>query len=321
MISFMFRRILVAIPLIFVILLINFAIIRAAPGDPAIIVAGPDAPAGYVMQVRKEMGLDKPIPEQLFIYIRDVLRGDLGYSWEWRRDVLGLILERLGATLLLMSVSMVISIVVGIFVGVMSSKKPFSKQDNITQVLSLIFASMPTFWTGMVVILIFGLYLGLFPTQGMMTIGLRGLDQWLDVAWHLILPATVVGLSRLALYSRLVRSSMLEVLGQDYILTAWSKGCSERTVFYKHALRNALLPIVTRIGMMLQSLFTGTVLVEVVFSWPGIGTLTFGSINSRDYNTVLSIFLIVSIITILGNLIADMLYFYVDPRTRKEKVS
>lgn len=317
MLYLIIKKALATVPLIFLILAINFTIIRLAPGDLAAMIAGPAAPPGYIIELRKEMGLDKPLYEQFIKYVQDVLSGNLGYSWLRHRNVLDLILERLSATLLLMGVSMIISVVGGIFVGVMSSKKPFSKRDNITQTITLALHSMPEFWLGMIFILIFSLYLHLFPTQGMMSVGVEGSNLWLDMAWHLILPATVIGLSRLALYSRLTRGSMLEVLSQDYIVTARSKGCSERTVLYKHALRNALIPIVTRIGMMLQTLFTGTALVEIVFSWPGIGFLVFESISMRDYNTVMSVFLVVSVLVVLGNLITDILYFYLDPRTRQ----
>lgn len=304
-----------AIPLLFIIVALNFVILHLSPGDPAIILAGAQAPPEHINALRKELGLDKPLFEQLTLYFKTVLVGDLGYSYTYRRPVISVIGERLVWTLMLTVVAFILSLVLGVALGVVSSRYG-GWGNRLAQVGALIGYSVPEFWLGMICILVFGLYLRLFPTQGVVTPGLTGLNYAIDVLRHLFLPALVLGLNRIALYSRLTRASMLEVLQENYIVTAKSKGLDELTILYKHALRNALLPIITVIGIQFRLLFTGAVLVETVFAWPGIGRLTFDSIGSRDYGILMAIFLVVSFLVVLGNLIADIAYAYADPRVR-----
>jgi peptide/nickel transport system permease protein len=308
-------RLLQAIPLLFIIVGLNFVILHLSPGDPAIILAGPQAPPEHIDALRKELGLDKPLIEQLTLYFKRILVGDLGYSYTYRRPVISVIGERLVWTLMLTIVAFILSLVLGVALGVVSSRYA-GWGNQLAQVAALIGYSVPEFWLGMICILVFGLYLRMFPTQGVVTPGLTGLNYAIDVLRHLLLPALVLAANRIALYSRLTRASMLEVLQENYIVTAKSKGLDEFTILYKHALRNALLPIITVIGIQFRLFFTGAVLVETVFAWPGIGRLTFDSIGSRDYGILMAIFLVVSFLVVLGNLIADFAYAYADPRVR-----
>jgi peptide/nickel transport system permease protein len=315
---YLIRRLIRAVPLVFVVIVVNFAIIHLAPGDPvAFLVSGMEyASAEFIAIKRAEVGLDKPLYQQFIIYLWGILRGDFGYSFIYAQPVLGVITSRLGSSLLLTASALIIEVVGGILLGILASKRPYSKLDNFVSVFSLVVYSMPFFWVGMLAILTLGLYLRLFPIQGMVTPGLSGMRAYADVMWHLFLPATCLGLGRLGLYSRMTRASMLEVMRQDYILTAWAKGCDENAVFYRHAFRNAVLPIATLVAMRIGLLFTGAVLIESVFSWPGIGRLLYDSITARDYTMVQAIFIIFSLLTIFGNLVADILYAALDPRIR-----
>jgi len=317
-----FRRTIQAIPLFFGILLTNFLIIHLAPGDPASFLAGAEASPGYIEALRAQWGLDKPVLEQFVLYIAKVLHGDLGYSFAQSRPVIEVVLERVPNTLLLMSVSFTIAVLLGITFGVISSRRPYGVVDSIVSIGSLVVYSLPEFWIGIVLVLTLGLYLNLFPVQGMITPGLISpISRTVDLLWHLVLPATVLGLAQLAMFSRQTRANMLEVIGEDYIVTARCKGCDERTVLYKHALRNAMLPVVTTIGLRVQTLFTGAVVVEEVFAWPGTGRLLFAAIHSRDYTLLMGIFIIVSVLVIVGNILADIAYALVDPRVRYTKES
>lgn len=318
MLGYIVKRILIAIPLVFAIMTVNFVIIHSAPGDPVsfMISGGEIASAEFIAMKRAELGLDKPLYIQLLIYIGNVLRGDLGYSFIFNRPVVQVIGERLKATLLLTVTSFVVTVMVGILAGVSASKRPYSRIDAAFTITALGVYSMPDFWVGMIAILIFSVRLKITPIFGMVDVGLSGWEYWASVLKHLALPGITLGLARLALYSRLSRASMLEVMRQDYITTAWAKGCDERTVFYKHGLRNAMLPLVTVMGFQTSFLFAGAVLIETVFAWPGIGRLLYDSIFVRDYLMVQSLFLVFSILTIAGNLIADIAYAFLDPRIR-----
>jgi len=310
-------RIAQAIPLIMVIICINFAIMHLAPGDPVdFLVSGMEgASSEYVRMLKTKYGFDRPLIDQLLIYLLNIMQGDFGYSFYYHDSVFSVIMSRLSATLLLTFASLLIELL-GVYLGVLASKKPYSLTDNAVTLLTLVTFNMPYFWLGMILILFFGLYLGAFPISGMSTIGTTGLDYHLSVAWHLTLPAVTLGLGRLALYTRYTRASMLEVLREDYITTAWAKGCSERLVYYKHALRNALIPIVTIVMLRMPMLFTGATLVETVFGWPGLGRLFYEAIFRRDFNLLMAEFILVSILTIAFNLLADVCYAYLDPKVR-----
>jgi peptide/nickel transport system permease protein len=264
------------------------------------------------------MGLTQPLYIQYVLYLRQMLRGDLGFSVINRRPVLDLILERIPATVLLISAAFAFSVIVGGLWGVVSAVKARTPIDYWVTIASLFGYSMPTFWLGLLLILVFSLQLGWFPTMGMVTLG-RERSGWahlVDVLHHLVLPTITLGTFYLAIYARLIRASMLEVLGQEFITTAWSKGLPARAVHYKHALRNALLPVVTIAGLQIGFMFTGAVLTETIFAWPGMGSLTYQAILQRDHALLMGLFLIVSVCVILTNLVTDLVYTVVDPRIR-----
>lgn len=314
------KRVLVTIPLVFLSLTINFIIMKSAPGDPVgFLISGMEAwgiSPDYIEMIRLEYGLNKPISEQLLIYMGKALSGDLGYSYTYHQPVLKVIFDSTMNTLLLMSTGFSIALILGVLSGISCSKKAYSKIDNINTLVSLLFWSMPSFWFGTMALLIFSLRFNIFPVGGITGIDLQGMDKLFSRVHHLALPAITIGLAQYAVYSRFTRASMLEVLSKDYIKTAWSKGCTPRQVYYKHAFRNALLPIVTIIGLRIRRLFMGSVLIETVFAWPGLGSLLYFAITARDYNLLMAIFLIYSIITIISTIIVDISYAYLDPRIR-----
>jgi peptide/nickel transport system permease protein len=317
--SYVTKRILQAIPLVFIIIILTFTIIHLAPGDPVYILVGEATVSDeYLEMVRIRMGLDKSLPEQLLIYITSFMSGDLGYSFFWNQPVLDLILERLPATLLLMLSSIIIGTGIGILLGVYSANRPHSLLDYSLTTISLAGYSIPRFWLALVVLLVFGLWLDLFPISGMTSVGseISGLGYITDVLWHAILPILALSTRFTALITRLVRTSMLEALSQDFIITAKSKGLKQNVVLFKHALRNALLPVITVVGMNFGFMFSGSVLVETVFSWPGLGRLLYDAFYTRDYPVIMGMFVFVSIIVIIVNLITDITYSFVDPRIR-----
>jgi peptide/nickel transport system permease protein len=269
--------------------------------------------------VRKDFGLDKSLPEQLFIYGKKVLSGDLGFSYFQGKPVLDLILEKIPPTALLILTAMFLAIFVGVITGVIVAQRPASVGSAVVTILSLFGFAMPVFWLGIMLILAFSLYLPLFPGHGMLTAGDDGnLFQTLkDLIHHLVLPASTLGIIYVAQYSRLSRASMLEVIGSDYVRTARAKGLSERMVVYKHALRNAILPVLTVAGIQLGHVLAGAILVETVFSWPGMGRLMFDGILRRDYPLIMGLTLTATLMVIITNFTVDFLYGVVDPRVRK----
>ncbi|WJS87359.1 ABC transporter permease [Paracoccus sp. TOH] len=318
----MFRRILrqllYAAALILAVLVLNFLLIQLAPGDPAEVIAGEmgGASAEVMAAIRQQYGLDKPLLTQLGLYLGRALQGDLGMSYFYNRPVVDLILSRLGPTMLLVATALGFALVVGTRLGMLASRNPRGIASAVVTVLSLVGYSAPVFWTGLMLVILFGATIPLFPIAGMIDVVKQGgfLSRILDIAHHLVLPALTLGLVYLAQYSRLTRASMLEVLGADYIRTARAKGVSERQVFGRHAFRNALLPVVTVAGMQFGAIISGAVLVETVFSWPGLGTLAFQSILARDYPTVLGILFFSTLIVIIANLLTDFVSRLLDPR-------
>jgi peptide/nickel transport system permease protein len=271
-----------------------------------------------VASVRAQYGLDRPLPVQLLYYQASTLRGDLGYSFALKQPVLGVIAERVPATLLLMLVALAYATVAGVVLGVVSARRQHSALDQLCALLSLAGYSIPVFWLGQVLLITLSLKLSLFPAQGMQSLRepLSGAAYWLDLLQHLVLPAFALGLSYLAINTRFVRASMLEVLSADYIRTARAKGLRERVVTYKHALRNGLLPLITMTGLNLGFLLAGAVLTEIVFAWPGLGRLMYDSIYARDYPVLMGMFILISLGVILANLLTDILYSVCDPRIR-----
>jgi peptide/nickel transport system permease protein len=318
--GYIVKRLLQSVPLVVFVTAINFLIIHAAPGDPITYLYGASAEvsAEQMSRLRAQLGLDRPLHVQFLLYVRNLLGGDLGFSVINRKPVLDLILERVPATVVLMSAAFVFSVMAGALWGVISAVRARTGIDYAVTVVSLCGYSMPTFWLGLVLILVFSLQLGWFPTMGMVTLGSdrSGLSGLLDVLHHLVLPTITLGTFYVATYARLLRSSMLEVLGQEFITSAWAKGLPGRAVYYKHALRNALLPVITIVGLQIGFMFSGAVLTETIFAWPGMGSLTYQAILQRDYALLMGLFLIVSVCVILMNLVTDLVYTVVDPRVR-----
>jgi peptide/nickel transport system permease protein len=311
------RRLLQAVPLVFVIVLINFFLIHAAPGDPIDFLLGSsEATEEYIAQVRAEFGLDQPLLAQLLAYLGKVVRLDLGYSLRFREDVLVLILSRLPATLLLMGSALVVASVLGILLGALAARRPYSATDNAATLVALAGYSMPVFWLGQIMLLVFSLHLAMFPTQGMMSLRAprEGIGMVMDVAHHLVLPVATYSVYHLALVFRLTRVKMQETLALDFITTARAKGLPERRVVYGHALRNAMLPVVTVIGLNFGFMLAGSVLTETVFAWPGTGRLLFDAIQARDYPLLMGLFTVLSVMVILANVLTDIIYALIDPR-------
>jgi peptide/nickel transport system permease protein len=312
-----------AAALVLVVVVLNFLLIHLAPGDPVETIAG--AMGGMTEELRDALrlqyGLDKPLWLQLGIYLRQVASGDLGYSYFFNLPVADLIWDRVPATVLLVVTSVLLAFVVGTALGVLSARKPNGLLSQGITVISLVGFAAPVFWTGIMLILLFGLVWPILPLSGLRSIegastGASGLADWLDVARHLVLPAFTLGIVYLAQYSRLSRASMLDVLGSDYIRTARAKGVHETQVLYKHALRNAVLPVVTVLGLQFGNVLAGAILVETVFNWPGLGRLAFESVLRRDYPTILGVLLFSSILVVVMNQLTDLSYRLVDPRIR-----
>ncbi|MDB5488377.1 MAG: transporter permease [Reyranella sp.] len=316
---YLLQRLLYTVPLLLGAVTIVFVLVHLAPGNPVDYIIGESgADKEMIARLTAEMGLDRPLYVQLLRYLGQVATGNLGYSFASNTPVLELILDRLPATLLLMGSQLVFSISLGITLGVLSARRPNSLLDNTITVFSLASFAIPVFWLGQLLILGFGYYLDWLPIQGMVNLraGYTGFDHVLDVARHMILPVLTLTLYNLALILRLTRGSLLEVVGQEYIKVARSKGLSENTVMTKHALRNALLPVVTVIGLEFRALIAGAVLTETVFAWPGLGRLTFDAINARDYPLLMGMFIFISLLVAIGNLVTDLLYALLDPRIR-----
>ena len=313
-------RLLQGLVLVLAVVVLNFVLIHAAPGDPVETIAGASGgmSAELMAQLRTQYGLDKPLPVQLGIYLGKVAHGDLGYSYFFNLPVSSLILERLPATLLLVLSSVLLAFLLGTALGVLSAKKPNGVLSQFITVLSMVGFAAPVFWSGIMLVLLFALLIPILPVAGMRSITSSGggIRDVLDVAYHLVLPVVTLGLVYLAQYSRLARSSMLDVLGSDFIRTARAKGLADRVVLYKHALRNALLPVITVLGMQFGNVLSGAILVETVFNWPGLGRLAFESVLRRDYPTILGLLLLSAIVVVVMNRLTDLCYQLVDPRIK-----
>lgn len=306
--------------LLFAVLILNFLLLHLAPGDIADTIAGDmgGADAEVMEEIRTRFGLDKPFHHQLGLYLARLAQGDLGYSYFFQTPVTGLILERLAATLLLVISSQVLAIVVGTVLGVIAARRPNGATSHAVTLLALFGYSAPVFWTGIMLIILFCSIVPIFPVGGMIDVRVEGgwLVRGLDVLHHLVLPMVTLASIFLALYSRLARAAMLDVLGSDYVRTARAKGLSEFLVIYKHALRNALGPVVTLAGLQFSQIISGAVLVETVFSWPGLGSLALQSILARDTPTILGILFFSSLVVVVANLLTDLVYSLVDPRIK-----
>ena len=300
------------------VVILSFFLIRLAPGDAATVMAGQSgyADEAFMKSLRAEYGLDKPLPVQLAKYLGAVAKGDLGTSYVRRQPVLEVILERLPNTLLLDAFALVVAIAGGVWLGSIAARRPGSAGDAGVTVLSMLFYAVPQFWLGMMMVLVFAVWLAWLPPFGIETMGadLTGLARAGDVARHMILPGVTLALYFLASYARLTRTAMLEVADADFVKTARAKGISERQVARRHILRNALIPLVTFAGLQASILVEGSVLVENVFSWPGLGTLAYDAVTARDNPLLLGIFIVTAVLVSLFNLVTDIAYSIADPR-------
>ncbi len=316
--GYLARRVLQAVPIVLGIAVFNFFLLHLAPGDAADVLAGEAGGASeeYLAQMKAKFGLDQPLYVQLGRYLANVASLDLGFSFRHNMAVTDLIAGRLPATLLLMVMAVALAFVVGIVLGVTAARHVRKPIDSIVSVVALLAYATPIFWIGLMMILLFSVNLGWLPSGGMQTIGadLQGAAYVWDIAQHLVLPTLTLALFYLALYTRLMRASMLEVYGQDFVTTARAKGLDERRVAYRHVFRNAVLPMVTMLGLQVGSLLGGSVLVETVFGWPGLGRLAFEAVFQRDHNLLLGILLISSLLVVGVNVLVDLVYAKLDPR-------
>ena len=323
MTGFLLRRILQVIPLLIGISILAFLIIRLAPGDPTSVYIDPNKPppsAEDLARLRADLGLDDPVPVQYFHWLRNAIQGDLGFSLSGRRPVVEEIGERLPNTLLLGLASLLLTIVISIPVGILSAVYRYTALDYVITFLSFIGLSVPGFVMALFLIQFFAVELGWLPSTGMRNVreGYEGWRATRDVAEHLILPAIALSAASIARWARYQRSSLLDVLNQDYIRTARAKGLRERNVLRLHALRNALLPMITLGGLSIPQLVSGAFIIEFVFGWPGMGRLAVNAALRRDYPVIMGVTMISAIFIVLGNFLADVAYHWADPRIRYE---
>ncbi len=325
MLIYVLKRSLSSIPLLFGLLTITFFLIRLAPGDPTALFLDPSIDPEVARDLRRNLGLDDPLWMQYGKWLgvlppfSGVLQGDLGISFSRQQPVIDVLREAAGNTLILTGASLAVDLLVGVWLGIWSALRRGTWIDKTISVTGLFFYSMPNFWMGLMLILIFSLWLGWLPASQMHSIGaerLPPMEYAGDFLSHMILPVMVLGIGGAASTVRYMRSSMLDVLHQEYIRTARAKGLSERAVIYRHAFRNALLPILTIVGLSFPFLMSGAVITEVVFAWPGMGRVTVDAIFARDYPVIIGTTLVAGGFVILGNLLSDVLYSLADPRVR-----
>ena len=314
------RHVVNAVGLLLAVVVLNFTLIQAAPGDPATVIAGEMGGASpqILADIRARYGLDKSKGEQLATYVGKVARGDFGYSFYFNQPVTDLILQRLPATLLLVLTSLALSSGIGAVLGILTARRPKSLLSQAISFVAVAGYSAPVFWTGLMLLVLFASVWSVLPVSGMAEVAVPrfGLALVGDVARHLVLPAATLAIVYVAQYSRLAHTSMNDVLRADYIRTARAKGLPERVVILKHAFRNALIPLVTIVGLQFGQVLAGAVLVETVFAWPGLGRLVFDSILRRDYPTLLGVLFFSALIVIGANIATDLLYRVIDPRIR-----
>lgn len=305
------KRLLMLIPVLLGVTFIVFFILNLSPGDPAAMILGEQASAEALELKREELGLNDPLLVRYGRYIWDMLHGDLGVSYKNNLSVWSQVIERFPNTAVLAVAGILVALLIGIPTGIISAKKQYTAIDNCSMVLALIGVAMPNFWFGLLMVIIFALNLGWLPSQGMGSGGVELLRS-------LVLPALTLGTGSAATITRMTRSSMLEVIRQDYISTARAKGVSEKTITYRHMLRNAMIPIVTAVGLQFGTLLGGAMLTETVFSWPGLGRLMVDSIKSKDIPMVLGSVIFLAIMFTVVNLIVDLIYAFIDPRIKSQ---
>lgn len=312
---YLLARLLSAIPVLFVVSVVSFLIIWLVPGDVASEIAGPDATPAELASIREDLGLDRPILERALIWYRDLLQGDLGQSYLLGRSVTDAVLERLPITLSLAGIALVLTIALGLLLGIIAAVRHNTLADQGAMTIALLGLSIPDFWFGIVLIFLFGVQLGWLPTGGYVSPS-EDFAGWLR---SMTLPALTLAFTQMGVVARMTRSSMLDVLGQDYIQTARAKGLRARAVIFKHALLNALVPVVTLIGVITGVLLGGAVVIETVYSLPGVGRLIIGAIQRRDYPIIQGGLLMTSATFVLVNVVVDILYGWLDPRVRHER--
>lgn len=319
MLGYILRRLFIAIPVLFGVTVINFIIMRMAPGNPVDMLVSPKLPEAAREAKMIELGLNDPAYMQYWHWMKNlILNGDLGFSMITYEPVTGMIFDRMGPTILLMGTALVIGLLIAIPIGIYSATKQYSKLDYTFVTGSFLGISIPNFFLALLLVYIFSVQMNWLPSGGMKELGSSG--GFGSLVWHMILPVTVLVANVAGRNIRYVRSSMLEIMGQDYLRTARAKGVKEFFVVNKHAMRNALIPIVTIIGLEIPILFGGAVVIEQIFSWPGIGQLTLSSIMSRDYSTIMGLNLVAAFVVIAANILTDIAYAFVDPRIRKSYV-
>lgn len=318
---YIIKRLMTSLPLLVGITLLTFFIMQLTPGNPMQTMIDPRISTADIARAQEHMGLNDPLIVQYFRWLGQIIHGNLGYTIKTGQSVAGMIAERLPATLLLTVTAFLFSFVVGVPLGVYSATNKYTKRDYGLTVFSFIGISIPSFFFGIALIYLLAVKLSWFPTSGMATINMdgSGFALFLDKAKHLVLPALVLALPNLAVIMRFTRSSMIEVLTNDYIRTAKAKGLSDRKVKYKHALRNAIIPVITLFGLSIPTLFGGAYITETIFNWPGMGSLGIQSITAREYPVIMGLNLFTSLLVLLGNLTADILYAVVDPKIRLTK--
>ncbi|MBV8620452.1 MAG: ABC transporter permease [Curvibacter sp.] len=297
---------------------LNFGLLKALPGDLVDVIASESGSvsADYVAQLRRLYGLDRSAIEQLGAYLAQILQGDLGYSFRFGEPVLPLVLHRLPATLALVGLALALSALLGVWLGALAARRPFGLGDTVISALATLGYSAPMFWTALMLIVLFGVRLEWFPVAGLYEVGAgyQGLRLLLDMLWHLVLPVLTLSVYYLAVYVRLTRASVIETLQEDFIRTARAKGGGESHVLWRHALRHALLPVLTLLGLQASALLGGSIVVETVFAWPGLGQLSFEAIKSRDVPVLLAVLLFSAGLVVLVNALVDALQRRLDPR-------
>jgi peptide/nickel transport system permease protein len=313
---YLVRRVLVTIPILFGITVMSYFIMSLTPGDPVQMLINPGMSQADVEIKRRALGLDQPVYVRYAKWLNELVHGNLGYSYSTGAPVTKRVGERVSPTLTLTVTALVLSYLIAVPIGVVVATRRYTWIDYAATFLAFLGISLPTFFLGLIGIYVFALRLRWLPVSGTMTLG--GDGGLLDLLLHLILPASVLAVAGAGALTRYVRSSMLEVLGQDFVRTARAKGLAEATVLRRHALRNALIPVVTLAGLQIPALLGGAVITEQIFEWPGMGRLTIEAINQRDYPVLMGITLITALLVTLGNLLADITYSLVDPRIRYE---
>ena len=312
MIKMILKRIFQLIPVLLITMSMTFVITRVLPGNPAVSILGPQATVEDIAKMEEEMGLHDPMPVQYINYMKRILTGDLGTSYRYNRPVADLIFEKLPNTLQIALASLIIALLIGVPVGIISAVKQYSLFDYISMIAALIGVSMPSFWLGLMLVLIFSVNLGWFPTMGMGVIS-NGIG---DVISHLFLPSLCLSFGSMANFARISRSSMLEVIDQDYMKAV--RAIRENVVIIKHGYKNALPPIVTVLGMRIAALMTGAIMIETIFSWPGIGRLIVDAINNNDFEMIQGTVLFMAILYVTVNLVVDIIYLYINPKVSYE---